>query len=237
MSTSDWRIMNGWRELFARIFEEFDTQFNVVPEWLVNPATNRRLKLDMLYPNLGVAVRFEGAQGKQRRRLSLEEEEQQRVRFNARMEVCWQHGIQLIIVDPVYGKPAQVFQQVDTALSRVAAAQPNVSQETAQKIRHSRSKAADFSRKISSPEQLGLYADLWSDRQYQIPTSDEGDTLSEPPVVTFATGMEVEHTHFGPGRVISMKSVDDDTFITVDFVTDGVKTLAVSLVAGKLHPK
>jgi hypothetical protein len=108
MSAPDWRVINGWREVFARVFEEFNPQFNVSPDWLINPTTNRRLKLDILYPALGVAVRFEGAKGKQRRRLSLEEEEQQRVRFDARLEVCWQHGIHLIIVDPVkWRKPRQ----------------------------------------------------------------------------------------------------------------------------------
>ena len=41
-----WLIINGWREIFARIFAEVETKFNVSPEWLVNPATKRHLKLD-----------------------------------------------------------------------------------------------------------------------------------------------------------------------------------------------
>ena len=71
MSLSDWRIANGWREVFARVFEDFYAQYNVSPDWLKNPATNRRLKLDILYPQLNIAVRFEGLHGKKRRRLSL----------------------------------------------------------------------------------------------------------------------------------------------------------------------
>ena len=49
--------------------------------------------------------------------------------------------------------------------------------------------------------------------------------------------MEVEHTHFGPGVVLSTKPQNGDTLITVDFVTAGQKTLAASLVGGKLLPR
>ena len=67
-----WMVTNAWREIFARIFERVETQLNASPEWLVNPETHRHLKLDILYPKIGMAVRFEGLQGKHRkRRLSL----------------------------------------------------------------------------------------------------------------------------------------------------------------------
>ena len=115
-----WLITNAWREIFARLFDEdFKVQFNVTPAWLVNPATNRRLKLDLLYPDIGVAVRFEGLRGKQRKsRPSSEEEVQERFRTQARHEACRQHGIFLIQVDLVSGKPQAVFQSIDAALSR-----------------------------------------------------------------------------------------------------------------------
>jgi hypothetical protein len=38
--------MNAWREILARTFDGFFEQDNVSPEWLINPATKRRLKLD-----------------------------------------------------------------------------------------------------------------------------------------------------------------------------------------------
>ena len=53
-------LINGWREVLARIFDGFETEYGVTPEWLVNPDTNRRLKLDCLFPDVGVAVRFVG---------------------------------------------------------------------------------------------------------------------------------------------------------------------------------
>ncbi|NJN94834.1 MAG: hypothetical protein HC875_12415 [Anaerolineales bacterium] len=104
-----WQINNGWREILARVFAGMEIKLNLTPEWLINPATQRRLKLDMLYPAIGVAVRFEGAEVKQRRRLSLEEEAQQRVRDDARVEVCRAHGIELILVDLSHETPKPPF--------------------------------------------------------------------------------------------------------------------------------
>ncbi len=73
-----WINVNAWREILSRVFDGFAVQYEVTPEWLVNPGTNRRLKLDLLYPEIGVAIRFMGLQGTGRhQRPSLEEEEQQ----------------------------------------------------------------------------------------------------------------------------------------------------------------
>ena len=52
--------MNAWREILARTFDGFFEQDNVSPEWLINPATKRRLKLDKFYPEAGLAIRFIG---------------------------------------------------------------------------------------------------------------------------------------------------------------------------------
>lgn len=227
-----WRVTNGWREILARVFEGFTVKPNVSPEWLVNPATNRRLKLDLLYPDIGVAVRFEGQQGQQRHRLSLEEEDQQRVRFDARVEVCWQHGIQLVVVDVAAGKAARVFQQLDTALSRAADLAPALRP----KIVAARRTASGLSLKIRTEDDLALYADLWTDRQYQL-AEPAGDAPPPAATIDFAPGAEVEHTHFGPGVIIAVQPSSGDTLLTVDFITAGQKTLAASLVAGKLLPK
>lgn len=230
-----WRVTNGWREIFARIFENVTTQFNVTPEWLVNPATNRRLKLDLLYPELHVAVRFEGLQGqKRRRRLSLEEEAQLQVRQDARVEVCRQHGIHLVVVNVATGQPPRVFQQLDVALSRTKAGLPDPALR--QQITRARSLITSLSVRVRTLEDLKLYADLWADRQYQL--SEPAEAPAAPPsAVTFTAGMEVEHTAFGPGVVISTAPSNGDTLITVDFITAGQKTLAASLVAGKLLPR
>lgn len=230
-----WQIINAWREVFARVFDGIETQFNVSPEWLVNPATNRRLKLDMLYPAIGVAVRLEGLQGKQRKsRPSLEEEAQQRLRDDARVRVSREQGIQLIVADAVGGKPRSVFQQIDAALSR--AEQTAQTGEALQQIKTARIEAAKLARKINEAYDLKLYADLWQDRQYRL----SEPVQSAPPAApthAYTEGMEVEHTIFGPGVITSTTPGNDDVLITVDFVTAGQKTLAASLVGDKLLPR
>ena len=43
----------AWREILARVMGNFEVQTDISPDWLVNPATSRRLKLDLLYPQVG----------------------------------------------------------------------------------------------------------------------------------------------------------------------------------------
>ncbi|MCB9107006.1 MAG: hypothetical protein H6633_22575 [Anaerolineales bacterium] len=231
----DWMETNAWREILARIFAGVEAQLNITPEWLINPTTNRRLKLDILYPDLGVAIRFEGLRGKQqRRRLSLEEEDQLRTRQDARVEICQQHGIQLVVIESGLAKPGDVFRQIDTAFSRAGQVMSDAG--ISQKLKTCRTTASSLSRKINRPADLKVYADLWHDRQYQVP-----EPSHEPPVnsetITFAEGMEVEHERFGPGIVLSITPAEGDTFVTVDFITAGQKTLAASLVGDKMTPK
>jgi hypothetical protein len=231
-----WVITNGWREIFARLFEDEQVQLNVTPEWLVNPETKRRLKLDMLYPELRVAVRFEGLQGKQRRtRLSLEEEEQVRVRHDARVSMCEAHGIYLIVVDLVTGEPAAVFHEIDTALSR--AGQQTKNRTLSARLKQLRTTATSLARKVPTLGDLKLYADLWEDRQYRVPepASSPKPGIGKP--VSYTEGMAVEHSVFGPGVVIKTTPSDGDMLVTVDFITAGQKTLAASLVADKLLPR
>jgi hypothetical protein len=231
-----WIKTNAWREIFARIFQKIQVKNDIFPEWLVNPATNRRLKLDLLYPEIGVAVRLEGLEGKQRRRrLSLEEEAQQRVRLQARADVCRAHGIELIVIN-VDDIPAIIFRAIDEALSRAGQRIKNV--EVSRNISQARATAANLSRRIKSDHDLNLYADLWQDRQYQIPESKPSATsVPTGQAISFVEGMEVEHTIFGPGVVVAVTPSGDDTLLSVDFVTAGQKTLAASLVGDKLTPR
>lgn len=231
----DWMEMNAWREILARIFAGGEVQLNITPEWLINPTTNRRLKLDILYQDLGIAVRFEGLKGKhRRRRLSLEEEDQLRTRQDARVEMCQQHGIQLVVIESGLSKPGDVFRQIDTALSR--AGQAIRDGEISQRLRICRTTASALSRKINSPADLKVYADLWHDRQYQVPEPNR-EPAANGGTVTFAEGMEVQHEKFGSGIVLAVTPAEGDTFITVDFITAGQKTLAASLIGDKMMPK
>ena len=231
-----WLRANAWRELFSRIFEGLETKVNVSPEWLINPATNRHLKLDLFYPEISVAVRFEGLESKQRRqRPSLEEELQQQVRDNARGDLCQKHGVDLIVVELAAENPKTVFQEIDRMLSRAG---QRLHRRTAlsQQIKHIRTTAAHLSRRIDHLGHLKLYADLWEDRQYQTTPEPVQTTPPTSPALPFSEGMAVKHTIFGPGVVLAVTSSGDDTLVIVDFVTAGQKTLAASLVMDKLYP-
>lgn len=46
------------RDRVDRVLDEFIAIENAAPAWLVNPATGRRLAVDRLYPQLGLAVHF-----------------------------------------------------------------------------------------------------------------------------------------------------------------------------------
>jgi hypothetical protein len=230
-----WLITNAWREILTRIFDGLEVNFNVSPEWLVNPATNRRLKLDMLYPQIGLAVRLEGLQGKQRRqRPTLAEEEQKRIRDEARLRVCRAHGIELIIVDVNDDNPKHTFRNIDLSLSRVA--ERVTDDELVSKISQARATAASLARRITDLHDLKLYAELWEDRQYQIPEPTPAPVPSKNGP-SFTVGMEVEHTTFGLGVITAVTPSGDDLLLTVDFVAAGQKTLMASLVGEKLLPK
>jgi hypothetical protein len=230
-----WMQTNAWREIFARIFEDIKTEINVSPAWLINPATKRRLKLDLLYPDLGVAVRFEGLQGKQRRqRPSLEEEIQQRTRDDARLELCRARGIELIAFNVAADAPKTVFRMVDEALSRAGRRAKDPEQR--EKIKQVRTAASTLAYRLKqSVSNLKLYAELWQDRQFnQIPEPAQSTASAANPI-DFRPGMEVEHTTFGPGVIIDIKPSGNDQLLTVDFVTAGQKTLVASLVTDKLR--
>jgi len=229
--TPVWVIANAWREILIRIFDNTQTSYNVSPEWLVNPTTNRRLKLDMLYPDIGVAVRIEGLTGKQRRqRLSLEEEEQEKIRWQARDEMCRAHGIELIVIN-LGDEPKAIFRATDTALSRAGQHPQNA--DATRQISQSRTIATDLSRRILTERDLNLFADLWQDRQFQVPEA-ANTFVATVEIPSYEAGMEVEHPVFGAGVIVSVTPGDNDTLLSVDFVTAGQKTLAASLVADKL---
>ena len=116
--SSAYLSVNAWREIFARVFDDADLQSNLLPDWLINPATRRRLKLDYLCQSVGVAVRFSGLTGKGRRRGDWEilEEEQ---RDQTRDELCRLRGVQLAVIDP-FEDPVKQMDRFLMVLSRAS---------------------------------------------------------------------------------------------------------------------
>lgn len=232
-----WQVVSAWKEILARIFEHVPAQYNVSPEWLVNPDTRRRLKLDIFYPDIGLAVRFEGLKNRQRKqRPSLEEEAQEKIRQQARFELCRLHGVELVVINTHEETVHRVFRDLDLALSR---ARDNAwDDEAVEKIRQARREAANLARRLRGPEDLKLYVDLWQDRQYHLaePVSPEEAGLPAD-MPGFSVGMRVEHSHFGPGIITAIEQNGEDTMLTIQFELGETKTFLHSLVAGKLSPR
>jgi hypothetical protein len=238
-----WINVNAWREILARVFEGFAVQYEVTPDWLINPETNRRLKLDLLYPEAGVAIRFMGLQGSGRRqRPSLEEEEQQRDRDAARAALCEAHGISLVPIDVVNGEPKAVLRELGMALSSASrrlvksSLPPAEKGALAERTSRARSRLDDIARRVRRPEDLNPLAELWQDRQYA------EAARPEPPKANgraraYAAGMAVRHAAFGAGVVEAVRGEGDDRLVTVRFADGSQKTFAANLVGDKLVPQ
>jgi hypothetical protein len=237
-----WINTNAWREVLARVFEGFVARHDVTPDWLVNPETNRRLKLDVLYPEIGVAIRFRGLQGRKRRwRPCLEEEHQQQARDAARVALCEVHGISLVGIDVVTGQPKAILRELSTALSKASRRLAKSDFPQAEKgalvegVSRARSRLDAVARRLRRSEDLKLYAELWQDRQYaEIPQPEPTPTNGRP--VVYTPGMSVCHVAFGDGVVQAVEADGDDNLVTVLFADGSQKTFAASLISDKLAP-
>ncbi|RME50906.1 MAG: hypothetical protein D6796_02035 [Caldilineae bacterium] len=233
---------NAWQEVIARIFDGFAVQYNVTPDWLVNPATGRRLKLDRVYPEIGAAVRFQGMQARQRRaRPDDAELAEDRRRDEARRAVCEEHGISLAILNLSTHDFAALFDELETALSRATRRlAKDVTRPPAEKaallerLSRARSRVAQFRRTLHTDRDLAPYADLWQDRQYREAAPAE-ESPPAPPPPALQAGMRVEHTRFGAGVVTRIAPSGDDRLVTIDFGAEGERTFLASLLAGKLR--
>lgn len=236
--------MNAWREIFQRVFGNAACQDNVTPEWLVNPATKRRLKLDKYYPDLGIAVRFVGltakGQGRQSDWKALETEQ----RDETREELCRLNGVQLLLIEP---DSEDVLKQMDAlldAISRAGFNKPNGKGSNlsgAQRTRSLQKAGATASelrsRLAKSPAQvMSSLAEAWRDRETNdLPTPLP---LSSPPTrrhaINLSVGQVVCHERFGQGEVISLSAEGEDRQVTIRFSGEQDRTFLASLVQEKL---
>ena len=249
--SSAYLSVNAWREVFARVFDDEDLQSNVSPDWLINPATRRRLKLDYLCQSVGVAVRFAGLTGKGRRRRGdweLLEEEQ---RDQTRVELCRLHGIQLAVIDP-FDDPVKQMDRFLSVLSRAR-------RLTALDGRSSREKGVSmdalaaavqnanqlrFSLSRNSEQTVSTLAEAWRDREANIATSLQEAAAVKAPEPTrsqqrtlaqLACGQRIVHTHFGDGVVTEVSGEGVDKRIKILFDGDQERTFLASLLADKLE--
>jgi hypothetical protein len=229
--------VNGWREVLARVFAGFDAEYGLTPDWLVNPDTNRRLKLDYFFRDIAVAVRFIGLEGAEHgRRKSDDELASEAQREQARAAVCRQHGVTLINIDPD-GEPRTGLRDLEMGLARASAqvAQSAITHEGKQalmpRLSEARRHAGEFTLRLKDPRALNLYAEMWRDRQADLATQTPARTPPARPRA-FRVGMAVEHERFGPGQIVAVQPEDGDVKVTVDFATAGVRSFYASLLDG-----
>lgn len=234
----------AWREILARVMDSFEVQPDVSPEWLVNPATNRRLKLDLLYPEAGLAVRFAGLTAKGQPKQSdweLQEEEQ---RDQTRAELCRQNGVELFLLETDHPQPSEQLQKLRTMLSRLSRTLAQSSRPERDKTRlmprlaAARSRLDEISRRVKSPDDLALFAELWRDREAagvaasRLPTPASAKPAAQP--LRLHPGQAVKHERFGAGTVLAVEETGGDTQFTIRFDTGEERTFLASLAGGKL---
>lgn len=232
---------NAWREILERIFAGFAAQENVTPDWLVNPETSRRLKLDRLYPEAEIAFRFVGGTGKRKAPVSEQEIEEEAHRDAIRTQLCEAAGVSLIAIDLYESEPRKVMADIRTALSRSARmlAQSNrpqaVKADLTERLAKARQACDRLAPRVRAMGDLSLYAQLWEDRQY----IRRDEPAPQSPVIKtnpFRVGMRVEHDRFGDGQVVEIRNDGSDPVIRVQFDDGTERTFMLSLVVDKMFP-
>jgi hypothetical protein len=237
--------MNGWREILARVFEGFAEQPNVSPDWLVNPATRRKLKLDIYYPDAGFAVRFVGLTAKGQHRQSDWEALEEQQRDQNRVELCRMHGVQLLLIDPL----DETVKQLDSLTSLLTRASRNLAQSERPKkhksrwmpaLAEARARASELrSRVHKNPEQMmANLAEAWRDRESGADATPE--PLPPPTTTSFAfadlaVGQRVHHERFGPGVVTALDGADAEATVSILFDAAQEKTFLIAYVQDKLR--
>lgn len=234
--------MNGWREILARTFEGFGEQDNVSPEWLINPTTKRRLKLDKYYPDAGLAIRFVGLVAKGQRRQSDWEVMETENRDETRVELCRQHGVQLVLIDPA-DDPRKQLDQLLQALTRasrtLAQSQSNLAhkQQWMPALNEARSRATRLHSSLgkNTEQMMHTLSESWRDREAALALELQTGPAPLPkrtgPAPTFIEGQRVQHERFGPGTI---SQVSADGKLTISFDGSQERTFAVEFVQDKL---
>lgn len=238
--------MNAWRELLVRIFENIPAEDQVSPPWLINPATRRRLKLDRLYSDIHIAIRFVGLMARGVGRQSDDEVRDTENRDETREELCRRNGVELVRINADGEEPVK---QIDTLIRAIVRAGQRVDQSSlpaAQKTRLAKTLVAARTRADNlrmlvqhNPEQMmANLSDAWRDREAGLAYAPPPAPKSAPPsgrLYRPREGERVEHERFGAGVVTSLlPDKEGDTKITILFDGAQERTFLLSLVQAKL---
>jgi len=250
--TSTYIYTNAWREILARGFDGQEMQPNVSPEWLINPATRRRLKLDYLYPGIDVAVRFTGLTAKGQGRRSDWEALEDEQRDQTRVELCKEHGVQLAVIDPA-DDPVKQMDGLLTVLSRASrvVAQGEKEKAAKKKAMNDLAKVIKETTRIRTsltqkPDQaMATLAESWRDREAGLSTElQQASTLAQTSAngakaarkfKQLDSGQRIAHSHFGQGVITAVEGEGAEMRITILFDGDRERTFLAPLVVDKLQ--
>lgn len=241
--------MNAWNEILARIFTDFRVQDNISPDWLINPSTRRRLKLDRYYLEAGIAVRFLGLTAKGQGRQSDWEVMETEQRDQTRAELCRQNGVQLVLIDP----EEDPIKQLDQLLRALASASRTLAQsnrslsykqEWMPRLSGARDKGMQLRTLLTKqPEQMmSNWAESWRDREAGFsspaeaanPVGPARPAIKPPSPTAYVTGKRVRHTRFGDGVITNVNPQGDDLALSVLFDGTQERTFLASLLQDKL---
>jgi hypothetical protein len=236
--------ISAWRELLARIFTGFQEQDNVSPDWLVNPSTRRKLKLDKFFPEAGIAIRFIGLTAKGQGRMSDWEVMEAEQRDQTRAELCRTNGVQLVTVDPGEDFLKQVDQMI-SALARAGRALAQSGKPDAHKVQWVSALAAARTRAeqlrstiVKDPEQMMVnLADGWRDRESGVSTQLMTTMAPEAPsrIIQVSPGQRVRHARFGDGVVTRLEPNGAQTDVVILFDGGAERKFDAGWVADKLE--
>ncbi|MEZ4658357.1 MAG: hypothetical protein R2911_12355 [Caldilineaceae bacterium] len=250
--------ISAWREVLAQTLGDSPAQDNVSPPWLVNPATQRRLKLDRYYPDVGLAIRFVGLTAKGQKRQSDWEALETEQRDQTRAELCRMNGVQLAIIDPVEEPLKQMdqFMQVLSLAKKAPSPQPSaknsapVSRNAAQAtLQNALQKASALrSRMAKNPEQfMATLAECWRDRetgmindlaQNRVRAASQTTPGGKKKIIkNLGVGQTIEHERFGVGQIVEMDGKGAEERISILFQgNEQPRTFLLELVRAKLSP-
>jgi hypothetical protein len=165
-------------------------------------------------------------------------------RDQTRAELCKQHGVQLLLIDP----DEEAVKQLDH-LIRVLARASHTLAQSEQPSRHklkwmpalsnARQAAAELRSLIAKNpiQMMGNVADAWRDRETQLCAGADSTPLPvSAPAPTFvcAVGQRVRHERFGDGIVTALMPSEQDTRVSILFDSTEERTFLLSLVHDKL---
>jgi len=218
---------SAWLEIIEQILGEFHAVDNATPDWLVDADTGRRLKVDKLYPELGMAIRFKGSiSAPQSAALDEIDLMDAIARDEIRARLCHQAGIALVVINADSDAPDKPLADMHIALSAAARriAQRRVAQEAKlsllPRIASARAACQQLLGVVSAPQDLLPFAKAWEDRQFG--QEDSGASVS------YEQGMTVRHSAHGKGLVLHVvpKGEESDAQIVVQFSDGSIHTFS-----------